>query len=1065
MSRETIRVPRIVVTGKAQGFPYVDAEFAVRLNAEGYSVETADFDLVDTNSASVIVITMVSAGELLFDTSRVQALRQFVQEGGSVLVSLGYTGYGDRDAILDNLATFLEPLGCRLCWEQVVDPKHMDQYRWIMSYVFYRTGTLSINHPAVSGCREFWYPGGKHRDEVATYSAWFTEDWDILISGDDTASTSQISGSPPILGVRQYGNGRIAVLTCDPRYSICDGFHPAYGGYVMEKGDGFKLYCSLFGWLSEPSMKSNKLFDFDKWSRSKKSSEWLQCMSEDPSMDPLKGESVEEVPTYVGLIGARTTLSDGSSTVEEYADAARTVGLDFLVFTEVYHKMDEGKWNELSIVCERFSDDSLLLIPGLLIDGPDTGERVVFNLDRWPTKEEVGNSWNLLLFNLNFPTVVVSTPKANMLSPWKLKFYSGLAVFTYHVNKLVDDSTVLYRELVSNDYRLLPVAITKVLSCDMLYNFAGALTCVKTFSLIGVPDALRPVFGSGRGYLSEGPRIDEFCVQHDEMCIFSGGQKLVHDNEFVELGISVSSDYPLKDILVFENMSPIRRFAPEGNTFSDKFLWRKRENAAYHIEVEDQNGNRAISNSIRLFSPIFNYTMCIDKQNSIINFTELNGSKEAIIPSAWITGMDLGAVWSLVPPSYIAPAQEDVTWAAISCFQIAPYFNMNANPYSHVANAVHRRRILSNDEVIVTEDRFDEQSYAAMVRMTMFRPIEFGENIIRISGKVKLKEPVMLKERSESELDVTLLTLMSSTAISGYRNFAAMTGDGKVIRGSFMDGTGEKEFQSVLSKPIPITRGGGVLLWGNRAGNVFVGPADDSRYVVDAGLTTNTLHSFTSGLEPFRNYLRVGLNFDRRSLETDTTLEWDLCFSLDSGQSDEPTWLNRINAITNTSTELCQTFNGLDTYAASEICSMNYCALDAVGYIARVNHRTDVTCCQQIRSNFRIHGFNDTWDIYAFSTDGTVNRVLPNCEGTSYIVHELSGEDAIIAHPLIATDKSVRIAVHVAEPTMLIADIHNPGTKETKLQVSTLEELGFLPVLNKVITLVPGETIRIEVTQ
>ena len=76
---------------------------------------------------------------------------------------------------------------------------------------------------------------------------------------------------------------------------------------------------------------------------------------------------------YRGLIGARTSISDGSGSVKDYADAAKAHGVDFIVFLETFamagnQTFSVGDLKRLKADCAAHSDSSVQLYPGFAIE-------------------------------------------------------------------------------------------------------------------------------------------------------------------------------------------------------------------------------------------------------------------------------------------------------------------------------------------------------------------------------------------------------------------------------------------------------------------------------------------------------------------------------------------------------------------------------------------------------------------------------------------------------------------------------------------------------------------------
>ncbi len=122
-------------------------------------------------------------------------------------------------------------------------------------------------------------------------------------------------------------------------------------------------------------------------------------------------EPLTEHPLHAGLIGARSTLSGGSATVAELAQAAREAGLDFLAFNEDSERLGADGLRVLQEACTAASTGTFRALPGVVFSGRYAEERVrradtpaswgevrgstFAPLRQLPTKEETDNAYTL----------------------------------------------------------------------------------------------------------------------------------------------------------------------------------------------------------------------------------------------------------------------------------------------------------------------------------------------------------------------------------------------------------------------------------------------------------------------------------------------------------------------------------------------------------------------------------------------------------------------------------------------------------------------------------------------
>ena len=119
----------------------------------------------------------------------------------------------------------------------------------------------------------------------------------------------------------------------------------------------------------------------------------MPAVLQDDPIDP-------KLKTVRGIIGARTALSGGSGSVAEFAAAAKSAKLDFLIFLEDFSAFAHNKsaFEAMISECEAHSDASLLLLPGY---------RIKNNLARGAYANARGN--DMMVFG---PKLVLPPPTA-----------------------------------------------------------------------------------------------------------------------------------------------------------------------------------------------------------------------------------------------------------------------------------------------------------------------------------------------------------------------------------------------------------------------------------------------------------------------------------------------------------------------------------------------------------------------------------------------------------------------------------------------------------------------------
>ena len=298
----------------------------------------------------------------------------------------------------------LDPCGAEILVEQIVDNTNIYR-KTSIGHTFAWTDRIAP-HPVTKGVTglcynlDRWEPGEPGVVPVKTDA-----NWQVLIKRMPTAATflpmpaemdmKANSGpgtyreSPPLLAVRNYGKGRMAVWPTLTTFTLLDGYSMILeDGIVMDsqhgdkRSDGARLTYNLLHWLSEPSLGSGGfgnykapppapppppdlgLYQID-WS---KTSDFGPCCSH----------------AYLGLIGARTGLSTGEGTPEEFVAAAKQAGYQFIAFCEDINNMSKENWDKLVAACKKATTADFLALPGYYYLDNENDAFVVLGISQYP---------------------------------------------------------------------------------------------------------------------------------------------------------------------------------------------------------------------------------------------------------------------------------------------------------------------------------------------------------------------------------------------------------------------------------------------------------------------------------------------------------------------------------------------------------------------------------------------------------------------------------------------------------------------------------------------------------
>ncbi len=91
--------PKILFSS-ANGWPSVDCQYRHSLISEGYHIGVGNYDSLNPDAANVLVLGMTSPDQYPFKGSAGKNVLDFVQNGGGLLIMMGYSGYGDFAPVL-----------------------------------------------------------------------------------------------------------------------------------------------------------------------------------------------------------------------------------------------------------------------------------------------------------------------------------------------------------------------------------------------------------------------------------------------------------------------------------------------------------------------------------------------------------------------------------------------------------------------------------------------------------------------------------------------------------------------------------------------------------------------------------------------------------------------------------------------------------------------------------------------------------------------------------------------------------------------------------------------------
>jgi hypothetical protein len=331
---------------------------------------------------------------------------------------------------------------------------------------------------------------------------------------------------------------------------------------------------------------------------------------------------------FRGLIGARTTYSNGKTGVAEYAQAAASAGLDFLVFADDFRLLSPEKLARLADDCRKHSSPTLKLLPGFSIRNNIGNAMFFFSPDpAWipdrcltgPDKktlyiqEEDGKGgytgyitpfldWVLNAYHVEKGQVgyydFSGSPKGMRLHD--LRLYGMAAVRYYRDGRLVEDNTADYLTTAQATIPPAPVSFSEVTSPDELLREVRdghALTFAQAASLDRLfATSLRWThqYEAPNTFASDGPQILAWPNCHRVSTL--GGEEYVTGVAVMPSALAVVSSCGLKELRIYNGQNLFRRFLPQGaKEFRQVLVLDGSVQKNLVLVAEDVEGHKAVS--------------------------------------------------------------------------------------------------------------------------------------------------------------------------------------------------------------------------------------------------------------------------------------------------------------------------------------------------------------------------------------------------------------------------------------------------------------------------------------
>lgn len=705
-------------------------------------------------------------------------LLEYVKEGGGLLLT-GVTEYGmwafEKDT--DEMNYLLKPLDISIYKEQVIEKNPLLIRKSNISYVFDLAYTDNIiPHPITEGVKGLLYPISYSRMAYYTRPIKIGKNWTPLIKGSSTScsviydlGTTDVSkvnkpkpGSvekePVILAVGEYGKGRIVLWPTAPTATIIDPYHKFWGsGIIMNPkyqkfpSYGEKLLYNIFNYLSSPSI--GKFGGYTEIGPIIEEEREVGLYKIDWDKINFSPDYKEYPHVYKGIIGLKSSFSDGKSNPEEMIIAAKEAGYNFAVFGESLEKLTPEKLEQLNRICEENSNDEFQTFPGFTYFDASGNKWLVFRKNlSWPKnnwwydkKRKIIRSNNDIFRGYGLAPVILIHPDKNPEPAMFQGNFKGIAVYTYQNNNLIDEAIETYIYLQSNGFRLFPVSVNFVDSAEEIKK-SVKLSLVQSYvgwfnlkdiisSFAHLPRYQERIIYQRPHFISSGPLINSFLVVN-----FGTSDLAIPENDRLRMFINIASKKGIKEIKVFDKGNLYRRFLLSGEKewsitmdgFHDK-------NHSFILFVKDIDNKIALSSDRSTHVQELLLVRCSDNLN-----TYTSGKFKAV-PVFAVRGIENYIDRQAEAFSYITQIPGIIETKRPAVEQLLTFVSRFGYIKTDILNYYYPETAYPNwnrtdiPELAKLQDKFDRK-----IKVTFFTPWADGTVVYLIEGEINVLQDIKL---------------------------------------------------------------------------------------------------------------------------------------------------------------------------------------------------------------------------------------------------------------------------------------------------------------------------------
>ena len=578
----------------------------------------------------------------------IRALTEYVKAGGGLVIT--HSGGRYAEAPVDKYWTHVyAAFGLELLHEEVVDDaSKVEVDKW---YDLFRVEDFA-DHPVAKGVPGLWLP--IRRAESWGVTAFRTSpEWQWIARTAATARSvpkgkidnypkwdqpgTYAKGPIPVVVARTFGKGRIVF---EAIHKDCCGW-----AYKIDKwpnwverstfngkpGDALKLLENACAWAAKPSLSDASFTrnykpvepDYPPYRRID-----TGRLPDEKATWPARPVA-DRRPGVVGLVGIHSSHSDGESTVAEYAQEAKRLGLKFLIFTDPLASLTEAKLEQLRADCAANSSDDFFCCPGVEFTEASGFEWMLFSEKvSWPKKSITRDGRDYVVFDgktmlqpgnyrgqnlyrgclLNLKAVPAKGAEFG-----NLHWLNEVAPVCYDVDRVLYDNDPELLELPRVLLRCATVSYTRVRrAADLARAKAKSVTCAD--SLTGVRK-MTSAYGQAANREAVNAHVWAACGTDAEIRDFTWDR--IPGTDTVRFTVRATSPTGLKTLTVHDASTRIfARFDAKGAKEFERTFTVPWDRQSYpQLIVEDVKGGKAYSTTHEMNFPHAGLHRCGDNFN------------------------------------------------------------------------------------------------------------------------------------------------------------------------------------------------------------------------------------------------------------------------------------------------------------------------------------------------------------------------------------------------------------------------------------------------------------------